>query len=125
MFASGLGMDEIGILKIGSLTIISIVQDKIIPGYWSNIKLNRIVGIDWDNINRFLSRNFNYDLSEWNNYKYQGKIRIGKINNLNIWTMNPLDENKWVLDIINRNIQYICNHGNIIQLDLPKKGKLI
>ena len=38
--------------------------------------------------------------------------------------MNPLDENKWVLDKYNRNIQYLCNSGNIIQLDLPKNGKL-
>ena len=126
---SGLVSNEKGIFTLGSLKIIDIkFINKIIPGYWTDKTqtIFRLDGIGWDYKYKIFSRNsqFELDINDWNNYKNQGKFRIGKINNLNIWNMNPLDENKWVLDWKNRNLQYLCNSGNIIQIDLPKNRNL-
>jgi len=117
-------LDEFNSWKYRNIRLIdnSYTSSKILQGYWNNKNLNRLKGIILDLDNNEIKRSSNYYINKktWKIIKYQGLETLLKKGKIKLISNNPLDENKWVVDIKNRNLQYFSCSGNIIQLDLPK-----
>jgi hypothetical protein len=127
-YFSILKIDEFNTWNYEGIRLIdlNLLNEEGLSGYWTNKKFNRIEGIIWDLNKSYFYRKSNFFLNEteWQNYKHQGRYAIFKSkltdnNFYKIEILNPLNENKWVLNWKNKKLQYLCYSGNVIELSLP------